>query len=159
MISDLHAAQIIGEEKDNERTNNKQNDFNEIIRDGRRIPASREFAGVQKMSFEERFQLLIDHEYDRRKSNTLKRLIKSVNFQDSQACIEDIEYHEDRKLEKMRILELSSCNYVRQTNNIIIKGPTEPAKAISHKLLAYPLAANTIQWSMCAFRNYWMNWW
>lgn len=48
MISDLHAAQIIGEEKDNERTNNKQNDFNEIIRDGRRIPASREFAGVQK---------------------------------------------------------------------------------------------------------------
>ena len=83
----------------------------------------------KKMSFEERFQLLIDHEYDRRKSNTLKRLIKSANFQDSQACIEDIEYHEDRKLEKMRILELSSCNYVRQTNNIIIKGPTGAGKS------------------------------
>ena len=82
-----------------------------------------------KMSFEERFQLLIDHEYDRRKSNTLKRLIKSANFQDSQACIEDIEYHEDRKLEKMRILELSSCNYIRQTNNIIIKGPTGAGKS------------------------------
>jgi len=51
MISDLHAAQIIGEEKDNERTNNKQNDFNEIIRDGRRISAPREFAGVQKNEF------------------------------------------------------------------------------------------------------------
>ena len=83
----------------------------------------------KKMSFEERFQLLIDHEYDRRKSNTLKRLIRSANFQDSQACIEDIEYHEDRKLEKMRILELSSCNYIRQTNNIIIKGPTGAGKS------------------------------
>ena len=97
----------------------------------------------KKMSFEERFQLLIDHEYDRRKSNTLKRLIRSANFQDSQACIEDIEYHEDRKLEKMRILELSSCNYIRQTNNIIIKGPTVLAKATSPNLSAYQLAANT----------------
>lgn len=46
----------------------------------------------KKMSFEERFQLLIDHEYDRRKSNTLKRLIKSANFHDTQACIEDVAY-------------------------------------------------------------------
>ena len=83
----------------------------------------------QKMSFEERFQILIDHEYDRRKSNTLKRLIKSANFQNTQACIEDIEYYEDRKLDKSRILELSSCNYIRQTNNIIIKGPTGAGKS------------------------------
>lgn len=83
----------------------------------------------QKMSFEERFQLLIDHEYDRRKSNTLKRLIRSANFHDSLACIEDIEYHEDRKLDKTRIMELSSCNYIRQTNNLIIKGPTGAGKS------------------------------
>ncbi|QQP69545.1 IS21-like element helper ATPase IstB [Carnobacterium sp. CS13] len=83
----------------------------------------------QKMSFEERFQILIDHEYDRRKSNTLKRLIRSANFQDSLACIEDIEYHEDRKLDKTGIMELSSCNYIRQTNNLIIKGPTGAGKS------------------------------
>lgn len=97
----------------------------------------------QKMSFEERFQLLIDHEYDRRKSNTLKRLIRSANFQDSLACIEDIEYHEDRKLDKTRIMELSSCNYIRQTNNLIIKGQQVLGKVFWLRRLESLHTANT----------------
>lgn len=54
----------------------------------------------QKMDFEDRFSLLVDLEYSRRRSNKLQRLIKSATFLDSKASIEDIEYHEDRKLNK-----------------------------------------------------------
>jgi DNA replication protein DnaC len=82
----------------------------------------------QKMSFEERFSLLIDLEYSRRKSNKLQRLIKTATFLNSNACIEDLEYHEDRKLDKSLILKLASGAYIHNSHNIVLKGPTGSGK-------------------------------
>jgi len=48
------------------------------------------------MDFDDRFNLLVDYEYDRRKTNKLERLIKQATFNDPTAAIEDIEYHPDR---------------------------------------------------------------
>ncbi len=48
-----------------------------------------------KMDFDDRFNLLVDYEYDRRKSNKLARLIKQATFKEPTAAIEDIEYHPD----------------------------------------------------------------
>ncbi|KGA96637.1 hypothetical protein AJ85_21575 [Alkalihalobacillus alcalophilus ATCC 27647 = CGMCC 1.3604] len=73
----------------------------------------------QQMSFEEQFSLLVDLEYSRRKSNTLQRLIKSANFLDSTACIEEVEYFEDRKLEKAFILKLASGWHTKLGNETI----------------------------------------
>lgn len=80
------------------------------------------------MSFEDRFSLLIDLEYSRRKSNNLNRLIKNATFSDSKACIEDIEYFVDRKLQKELILKLASGLYIQDHHNIILKGPTGSGK-------------------------------
>lgn len=82
----------------------------------------------QSMSFEDRFSLLVDLEYSRRKSNHLKRLIKNATFSDSKACLEDIEYHEDRRLKKELILKLASGLYIQDHHNIILKGPTGSGK-------------------------------
>lgn len=82
----------------------------------------------QKMSFEERFSLLIDLEYSRRKSNKLQRLIKTATFLNSNACIEDLEYHEDRRLDKSLILKMASGTYIHDSHNIILKGPTGSGK-------------------------------
>lgn len=82
----------------------------------------------QKMSFEERFSLLIDLEYSRRKSNKLQRLIKTATFLNSNACVEDLEYHEDRRLDKSMILKLASGSYIHDSHNIILKGPTGSGK-------------------------------
>ncbi|MDX8046292.1 IS21-like element helper ATPase IstB [Gracilibacillus sp. S3-1-1] len=86
---------------------------------------NREF---QKMSFEDRFSLLVDVEQSRRQTNKLQRLIKSATFINSKASIEDIEYHEDRKLEKDLILKLASGTYIHDNHNIILKGPTGSGK-------------------------------
>src|SRR5690625_4083462 len=83
----------------------------------------------QKMSFEERLSLLVDLEFSRRRSNKLQRLIKAATFLDSKACIEDIEYHEDRKLDKELILKLASGLYIQDYHNIILKGPTGSGKS------------------------------
>ncbi len=83
----------------------------------------------QKMDFEDRLSLLVDLEHSRRKSNKLQRLIKSATFLDSKACIEDIEYHEDRKLDKELILKLASGTYIEDYHNVILKGPTGSGKS------------------------------
>jgi DNA replication protein DnaC len=83
----------------------------------------------QKMSFEDRFSLLVDLEHSRRRSNKLQRLINSASFLNSKACIEDMEYHEDRRLDKKLILKLASGSYIHDSHNIILKGPTGSGKS------------------------------
>ncbi len=52
------------------------------------------------LGFEERLGLLVDAEWNRRQANKLKNLIKRAAFSVSAACIEDIEYLPDRKIDK-----------------------------------------------------------
>lgn len=81
-----------------------------------------------EMPFEQRFNLLVDYEYSRRQSNKLKRLIKQATLNESTASIEDIEYHPDRHLDKQLILELATCNYIREHHNIILMGASGNGK-------------------------------
>lgn len=82
----------------------------------------------KEMSFEDRFALIVDLEHARRKSNTLNRYIQAASFSDTKACIEDIEYHEDRHLNKALILKLASGQYIQEHHNLILKGPTGSGK-------------------------------
>lgn len=74
----------------------------------------------QELSFEERFGILVDIEWARRKNNRLTKLIKKAEYKFNQACIEDVEYHEDRKLDKTQITRLSTCQYIAEKHNLII---------------------------------------
>lgn len=60
----------------------------------------------QSLTFEERVGLIVDQEWYRRKNNKILRLIKKAGFRYSNACIEDIEYHVDRQLNKEQILHI-----------------------------------------------------
>ncbi|WP_368502790.1 IS21-like element helper ATPase IstB (plasmid) [Alkalihalophilus sp. As8PL] len=82
-----------------------------------------------ELSFEDRFSLLVDIEYTRRKNNKLQRLIQSAQFRYPNACIEDIEYHSDRKLDKAQILRLATGQYIQDHRNIIIKGASGNGKS------------------------------
>ncbi|ADI00455.1 IS21-like element helper ATPase IstB [Salisediminibacterium selenitireducens] len=85
-------------------------------------------AEYQELSFEDRFSLLVDIEWTRSQNNKLDRLIKNAEFRDTQASIENIEYHPDRKLSKAQILRLSTGNYIEEHHNIIIKGASGNGK-------------------------------
>lgn len=82
----------------------------------------------RSMDFDDRFNLLVDYEYDRRKSNKLERLIKQATFNEPTAAIEDIEYHPDRNLDKKLILELATGNYIQNHHNIILMGASGNGK-------------------------------
>jgi DNA replication protein DnaC len=85
-------------------------------------------SAFKDLSFEERFGLMIDAEWARRKSNKLTRLIKKSELHFHDACIEDIEYHADRKLDKAQITRLSTCTYIQEKHNIIILGASGAGK-------------------------------
>ena len=76
----------------------------------------------QELSFEERLGLMVDIEWSRRKTNKLARLIRQAQFRFPEACMEDIEYYPDRKLDKTQLLRLAACNYIQEKHNIIIMG-------------------------------------
>jgi DNA replication protein DnaC len=81
-----------------------------------------------ELSFEDRFSMLVDAEWTSRKNNRLKRLIRRADYTFPSACLEDIEYRDDRKLDKALITRLETCNYVDECHNIIILGATGSGK-------------------------------
>lgn len=96
----------------------------------------------QELSFDERLGLMVDIEWSRRKSNRLARLIKRADLRFSQACIEDIEYHADRKLDKTQILRLATSNYIQEKHNIIIMGAAGNGKTYIACALAVSACRN-----------------
>jgi len=84
---------------------------------------------VFELSFEERVGLMVDAEWTARKNNRLNRLIRNAGFSMPEACVEDIEYHPDRKLDKALITRLSTCNFVDEHHNVLILGATGSGKS------------------------------
>ena len=80
------------------------------------------------LSFEERLSLLVDAEWNRRRNNKLKRLIKKADFAAPGASMEDIEYYEDRKLNKTELSMYASCDFIDVHHHIILEGATGNGK-------------------------------
>lgn len=93
--------------------------------------------GKDKLSFEERFGLMVDREFTERQERKLTRRLKIAKLRE-QACIEDIDYRHPRKLDRTVMQRLATCRWVANHENIIITGPTGIGKtwiacALSHK--------------------------
>lgn len=84
---------------------------------------------MNDVAFEDRFGMMVDIEYNRRKNNRLDRLIKNANFDQPDANIMDIDYRSGRKLNKELIMRLASCEYITDHRNIFITGATGTGKS------------------------------
>jgi DNA replication protein DnaC len=84
-------------------------------------------ASHDEMSFEERFSLIIDYEQTWRENRRLERLLKKARLK-QQACVEDIDYSHKRGLEKRQMVQLASCEWIRQHRNVCITGSTGTGK-------------------------------
>ena len=62
------------------------------------------------MAFEDRIGLIVDAEWNARKSNHLQKLIRQATFSDPVACLENIEYLPDRNLKQEELLRLFQNN-------------------------------------------------
>lgn len=80
-----------------------------------------------ELSFEERLGIMVENEWLSKKNSRIKRLLNNASF-GLNACIEDIDYTPDRKIDKKTIQQLSSCSFIEQKLNIVISGKTGTGK-------------------------------
>jgi DNA replication protein DnaC len=83
---------------------------------------------VAKLSFDERFGLLVDAEWLHRENARLHRALREAKLRMSAACVEDIDYAAKRELDKAQIRQLASCRWVAEHQNVIITGKTGTGK-------------------------------
>lgn len=79
------------------------------------------------LSFEERLGLLVDYEWTHRQNRRLDRLLKNASFR-LQACMEDIDFHHPRGLDRAVVESLSTCQWILASQNVIVTGPTGSGK-------------------------------
>ena len=78
---------------------------------------------MAELSFEERLGILVDRETLYRENRRLARLLGAAKLRVS-ACVEDIDYRHARGLDKSRMASLVALDWVRQSLNLCLTGPT-----------------------------------
>lgn len=86
-------------------------------------------AQIGALSFDERFSLLVDAEYQGRDNRRLARLLKEAQLRIPQACVEDVATSGVRGLEKATLRQLASCSWVAEHLNVLITGGTGVGKS------------------------------
>jgi DNA replication protein DnaC len=77
-----------------------------------------------RLSFEERFGLLVDRQWNWRQNRALERRLRDARLQ-GPACVEDIDYRAARGLDKAVVRSLiQDSDWVRRHQNIFLVGPT-----------------------------------
>ena len=79
------------------------------------------------LSFEDRLGLLVDHECAHRDNNRLQRRLKAARLS-LPATMEDLDLSPARGLDRRLVLELAQGEWIRQTLNILVLGPTGVGK-------------------------------
>jgi DNA replication protein DnaC len=80
------------------------------------------------LSFDDRIKMLVDYTYQEKYNDRVKRLFRQAHFRFPNAEIRDI-YYLERGLDKELITELSTCQFVHNSSNIIISGFTGSGKS------------------------------
>jgi len=82
---------------------------------------------MNELSFEERFGILVDHLWSWKEDRRMTRLLNNAKLKIN-ACIEDIDFKTPRGIDRAVILSLSTCDWIKSAQNIIITGPTGVGK-------------------------------
>ena len=78
---------------------------------------------ASQLSFEERFGLLVDRQWDWKQNRALTRRLQLAKFKE-RGVIEDIDYQHPRGLDRKLLRTLATSEWVRQRHNLLFIGPT-----------------------------------
>lgn len=83
---------------------------------------------MSQMSFDERFAMVVDSEMLHRNNRQTVRRLKTANLKYPNAIPEDIDWNKKRDLDKKYILNMISCQWISENQNIILCGKTGAGK-------------------------------
>jgi DNA replication protein DnaC len=86
-------------------------------------------AGITELSFEERFALLVDQEWNWRQNRALECRLAKAKLR-HRASVEDIDFRQPRRLDRALLRSLTQDSaWVREHQNIFLIGPTGIGKS------------------------------
>jgi len=83
---------------------------------------------ADSMSIKDAMQLLIQAEMDSRTLSRNSRLLKNAHFR-YQASIDEVIYDNKRGVDRQKVLNLATCDYIRKGVAILITGPAGTGKS------------------------------
>ena len=89
----------------------------------------------EKFTPDEMVTHLVDSEWDERYNRKLDRTVQAARFR-YKASIEQISY-EDGRMDKNQVLRLAACEFIKQSENIIITGSTGIGKSFIASALGH----------------------
>lgn len=92
---------------------------------------------MRDLSFEDKLSYLLDAEVHQRTQRKQERLLKAARLKVAAACIEDIDYHAPRGLDRSYIASLKNGDWLQRNQYLLITGATGVGKT----------------WLACAFGN------
>lgn len=85
---------------------------------------------------DEYIALLAEHEWEDRQHKKTKRLIQQAGFKE-QASIADINYQQNRNLDRNMFERLATLDFLKKNENIIVTGPSGVGKSYLAQALGY----------------------
>jgi DNA replication protein DnaC len=91
---------------------------------------------IHNLPFEDRMALIVDMEFMERENRQLATRLKGAKLRQN-ATLEDLDTKASRNIDRGLLASLSTCNWVKQRNNLLITGATGVGKtwlacALSH---------------------------
>jgi len=84
---------------------------------------------VQGLAFEDRLGLLVDQEWTLRQNRRLTRLLQEAKLRYPTACLEDVDYHHPRGLDRSLLRTLGTGEWIRAHDVVLMSGPTGTGKS------------------------------
>ena len=87
-------------------------------------------------TLDEFVSMIVDAEWDDRKTRKIQRGIKNARFH-YKASIEDVVYDQTRNIDKTKLLRLAACDFIDRCDNALITGSTGAGKSYIATALGY----------------------
>ncbi len=98
--------------------------------------AQHEDPSIHDLGFDERMALLVEAEWMDRQNKRLGRLLREAKLRIAGACLEDIEYAKERKLDRALMRQLATGRWIEAHQNVVITGATGVGKTYAACALA-----------------------
>jgi len=90
--------------------------------------AQHEDSSLDDLGFDDRLALLVEAEWTDRQNKRLSRLLREAKLRIAGACLEDLEYAKERKLERALMRQLATGRWIEAHQNVVITGATGVGK-------------------------------
>lgn len=91
---------------------------------------------LSDMTADEYLAMLTDHQWEDRRNNKIRRLIKQARFR-LQATLEEIDYSHNRGLDKNMFMRLGTLGFIERKENIIMTGLSGCGKSYLSQALGH----------------------